>query len=190
MNLSTEHLLSIARNYWPSDGDWWIHPENHPEFKRLQDLWEQEMAKMDQWKAFIRELGSHLPDFSMGNITTPHDACFRCSAYPNFTPKSDSSNWVIVGCLSILAPIYTIYGVQEEFSGAKRIRSTVFFEPLPPEMQAPAEVMAKRIEETFGVNRLPREIAETPVPLFVEPVKPPHTTLFHALFIGPPESVW
>jgi hypothetical protein len=190
MTLSAEYLLSIARNYWPSDGDWWMHPENHPELKRFQDRWEQEMKRMDQWRELIRDVGSRLPDFHMGNLTTPHDACFRCGAYPNFISKSDSFSWVVVGCLSILAPLYTIYGVQQEFRGRKRIRSEVFFEPLPPEMQAPAEVMARRIEERFGVTRLPREIAEIPVPLFVEPVQPPNTTLFHALFIGPPDSVF
>jgi len=144
---------------------------------------------MDQWRAFLRELGRHLPDFTLGNITTPRDACFRCGAYPNFIRKSDSHRWVVVGCVSILAPVYTLYGVQREFNGTKQVRSTVLFEPLPPEMLAPAEVMARHIEATFGFSRLPREIAETPVPLYVEPVKPPHTTLFHALFLGPPESV-
>lgn len=189
MDLSAKHLQSIARNYWPSDGDWWMHPENSPELKRFQDLWEKEMEKMDQWRAFILDVESHLPDFTLGNITTPRDACFRCGAYPNFIRKPYSLRWVVVSCMSILAPVYTIYGAQFEYSGSKRIRDTVFLETLPPEMQVPAEVMARKLEETFGVSRLPREIAATPVPLFVEPVKPPHTTLFHALFLGPPESV-
>jgi hypothetical protein len=189
MNLSTEHLLSIARNYWPSDGNWWMHPENSPELQRFQALWRQEMEKMDQWRAFLRELGQQLPDFTLGNITTPRDACFRCGAYPNFIRKPYSLRWVVVGCVSILAPVYTLYGAQYEYSGEKRIRDTVFHEPLPPEMQAPAEVMARHIEATFGVSRLPREVAETPIPLFVEPVAPPHTNLFHALFISQPDRV-
>ncbi len=64
-----------------------------------------------------------------------------------------------------------------------------FFEPLPPEMRSPADVMARNIEEIFGFNALPREIAEIPVPLIVHWKEPPHTRLFHALFTSEPESL-
>jgi hypothetical protein len=56
-------------------------------------------------------------------------------------------------------------------------------------MRAPAGIIARRIVETFGAHALPREIAETAVPLFVDPQQPPNTTLFHALFTSQPERV-
>jgi hypothetical protein len=96
---------------------------------------------------------------------------------------------VVVGCVSILAPVYTVYGVRYEYSRGKRLRDEVFFEPLPAEMRGPAGVIARGIEATFGVSVLPRELAGTPVPLFVDPREPPDTTLFHALFISQPASV-
>lgn len=188
MPLSVEELLSTVRTCWPSDSAGGMHPESSPEFQRLQALWGQEARKLSDWRSFTRGLGSDLPGFILGNLTTLRDACFRCGAFPN--PQPASHSWAVVGCMSILAPLYTLYGFQMEYSGAKITRQTVIFEPLPPEMQRPAEVMARRIEETFGATKLPRELADIPVPLFVKPVEPPHTTLFHALFLGQPEGVW
>ncbi|QRK14260.1 hypothetical protein JQX13_13480 [Archangium violaceum] len=189
MTLSAEQLLSIARNYWPSDMESYLRPERSLEVARFQALWRQELGKMGQWGAFVRELNGELPGFTVGNVTAPVDACFRCAAYPETPSESSPFRWVVVGCVSILAPVHSVYGVQYEYSGGKRIRNEVFFEPLPVEMRVPADVLARRIEVTFGARVLPREIAETPVSLFVEPQKPPNTTLFHALFTSQPASV-
>ncbi len=56
-------------------------------------------------------------------------------------------------------------------------------------MHAPAEAMGRGLRETFDVHALPPELANTRVPLIVDPVMPPDTTLFHALFISEPERV-
>jgi hypothetical protein len=189
MPLSVEDLLSVARNYWRPDKDFNFRTENSPEAERFLDLWEQELKKMDQWRAFLRDLGGALPDFNVGNVTATCDACFRCSVYPKEESKHQPLRWVVVGCVSILAPVYAVYGVQYRYQGSERIDDKIFFDPLPPEMQAPADTLARRIESTFGVGLLPREIAETPIPLIVEPQEPPSTTLFHALFISQPERV-
>ncbi|AKJ00353.1 Hypothetical protein AA314_01979 [Archangium gephyra] len=69
------------------------------------------------------------------------------------------------------------------------IAAKVFFDPLPPEMQALAEVVGRKIEAMFGAEALPRELAETRIPLIVEFLEPPATTLFHALFSTDPENV-
>jgi hypothetical protein len=65
----------------------------------------------------------------------------------------------------------------------------LMFEPFPLEMDLSANVIARKIEATFGFSKLPRELAETPVPLFVQWVEPPRTTLFHALFTNEPDNV-
>jgi hypothetical protein len=189
MALTFEHLLSIARRYWPSTLEQYLHPESSPEVARFHALWEQELQKMEQWGACVRALNRDLPGFTLGNVTAPVDACLRCAAYPETPFERPGLRWVVVGCVSILAPVYTLYGVQYAYSDTKRIGHKVFFEPLPPEMQAPADIIAQGLESTFGVSKLPRQLAETPVPLFVDPQQPPNTTLFHALFISQPESV-
>jgi hypothetical protein len=196
MPISSEHLLSVVRNYWRSDHEFDDKLENSPETKRLQRVWEQELKKMEQWRVLLRDLGAALPHFNIGNATATCDASFRCSVYPNresvYTNQENepqSRRWAVVGCVSILAPVYTVYGVQYDYKGKERIAERVFFDPLPPEMQAPAEIVARKIEAMFGVEALPREIAETRIPLIVEPQEPPATTLFHALFTSQPERV-
>jgi len=189
MPLSSEHLLDIARNYWPSDKSYYLSQEHSPETKRLQELWEQELKKQSRWWAFLDELEQALPNFDIGDATAAGNTSFGCTAYPPNYRQMQRFRWAVVGCVSILAPVYIIYGVQSEYSGTKWSCGKVLLEPLPPEMQHPSSVIARKIEETFGVSALPRAIAETPVPLFVEWNEPPHTTLFHALFASQPERV-
>jgi hypothetical protein len=189
MDLTAEQLLSIARNYWRSDRYHHLTQEMSPEAYRLEERWEQELQKVDRWHAFLTELKKELPGFTIGDGTATPDACFRCVAYPVKGRPLPPFDWVVVGCISILAPLYMIYGIEFERAGKVRLSSKVSFEPLPAQMRHPADVFARKIEATFGVRALAREIAETPVPLVVEWKEPPETTLFHALFSNQPESV-
>ncbi|HEX5754632.1 MAG TPA: hypothetical protein VFZ09_51080 [Archangium sp.] len=184
MPLSAEELLSIVRNYFRLDKEFNYRPENSPEEDRFSEKWEQEIKKMEQWRVFLRELKGALPDFDIGNATATCTSCFRCAAYPNAQPTGSA----VVGCVSILAPVYTVYGVQYTYRGGERSHE-VFLDSLPPGMQVPAAIIARRIEAAFGVEALPHGIAQTPIPLIVEPQEPPTTTLFHALFLSQPERV-
>ncbi|HEX5751118.1 MAG TPA: hypothetical protein VFZ09_33140 [Archangium sp.] len=189
MPLSAEQLLGIARSYWRSDKDYYLRQEKSPETERLQALWERELEKVERWKAFLKDLQQELPGFSIGNVVTTADASFRCIAYPVKGTPPPSFDQAVVGCVSILAPVYIIYGVEYERTGASRSNPRIVFEPLPPGMRFPADVIARRIEAVFGVSALPRDIAEVPVPLFVEWKEPPNTTLFHALFTSEPGNL-
>jgi hypothetical protein len=184
MPLSPEQLLAVAEEYWRADKAY----DGSLEHRRLTDLWDQELKKLGQWWALMDELKKDLPGFTIGNATATPDACFRCAAY---SPGSESSTrrFIIVGCVSILAPVYTIYGVDYVSVDKRRHDARVFFEPLPAEMRSPADVISRRIEARFGVSALPRDIADIRIPLYVEPVEPPNTTLFHALFTSEPESL-
>lgn len=195
MPISAESLLSVVRNYWRSDHEFDGRPERSPETERFQSLWEEKLERMGEWHMLLGELQAALPQFSIGNATATSDACFRCSVYMEREPISNQGNEqltrrrVVVGCVSILAPVYTVYGVQYDYRGEERIADRAFFDPLPSDMRAPAEIVAGKIEAMFGVEAVPREIAETQIPLIVGPHEPPDTTLFHALFTGWPESV-
>ncbi|KFA88947.1 hypothetical protein [Archangium violaceum] len=189
---SAEDLLALVRNYFRPDKDFNYRPESSPEHERFSEQWERALERMDQWRAFLRELRGELPDFDIGNVTAPCDSCFRCATYPKDKIRPITSSWSVVGCLSILAPVYTVYGARYTYwyTDKGRERSDeVFLYSLPPEMQGPASIIARGIEATFGAEALPREIAETRIPLIVEPQEPPDTTLFHALFISEPEKV-
>jgi hypothetical protein len=144
---------------------------------------------MEQWRAFLDALDKDLPDFIIGNATAPGDGSFRCAVYFPEGRTPPGIQRVVVGCVSVLAPVYALYGVESEYRGEKRIRDTVIYEPLPSDMAAVADVVSRRIRETFDVHALPREVADTRIPLIVDPVMPPDTTLFHALFISAPERL-
>jgi hypothetical protein len=145
MKPSAEQLLAIVRNYWPSeDLDVYCGFKRTPEVERFEELWERELKKIDRWRAFLASFRAELPEFTLSDITAPVDASFRCGAYPKADPQQTQREWVVVGCLSILAPVYTVYGVQYTYDGKKRSHE-LFFEPLPPEMRAPADVIANRI---------------------------------------------
>jgi hypothetical protein len=190
MSLSTEQLLAIARTYWRADKSYELRQEKSPEAARLEVRWNQALARVDRWQAFLRELKQELPDFTIGDGTATPDACFRCVVYPVKGRPLPPFDWIVVGCVSILAPIYIVYGVEYGRVGnRKRLNPRLRFEPFPSGMRHPADVIARKIEESFGVSKLPRERAETPVPLFVQWVEPPETTLFHALFTNEPHNV-
>ncbi|WNG42720.1 hypothetical protein F0U60_00380 [Archangium minus] len=187
---SKEYLISVAHDYWRQDKDYQLRQEKSPEERRREARWNKELEKIDRWHALLRDLRQELPEFTIGDGTATPDACFRCVAYPAKGRPMPPHDWVIVGCISILAPIYIVYSVQYGRVGHKdRLNPRIGFEPFPLEMKLPADILSRKIEETFGVSKLPREIAETPVPLFVKWVEPPETTLFHALFTNEPDNV-
>jgi hypothetical protein len=189
MTSSDERLLAIARTYWRPDKDYHFKLETSPETQRLQRLWEQELKQAGRWEALLDRLETSLPDFTLGDATATCDAAFRCAVYPPRGEPLPRFRWVVVGCVSILAPVYSVYGVRYEYVGAKRLGEQVYLSSLPPEMKSPADLVGRNIEEVFGYSALPPELAEMPVPLFVEPREPPQTTLFHALFTSQPERV-
>jgi hypothetical protein len=192
MTMSVEDLLALTRQYWRADDEYYVRGEKSPEAKRFEALWKQALPRLDEWRAMLEELRRDLPGFSLGQITTTIDSCFRCSAAPPNEQLKPPQRWVVVGCMSILAPVYSIYGLRYEYRGEQLLKVSneqLFFAELPPEMRRPADALAQRIETRFGVRRLPPEIAQTPIPLYVEVKAPPHTTLFHALFSSEPFSV-
>jgi hypothetical protein len=191
MDFSPERLLTVARKYWRPDRDYESTGERSPEFMRLSDLWEERRRDdQDRWFAFLNDLRQLLPGFTIGDATPGSSSgSFRCVAYAKSPRKPPPFRFALAGCVSILAPVYTVYGVQYDFVGRERYNPRLSFEPFPPEMQDPAALIAEKIKTTFGVHRLSREVAETPIPLIVEGKEPPETTLFHAFFDSQPDNL-
>lgn len=187
--LSTDQLLALAHTYWRSDTTYDLRQERSPETERREERWEQALREIGRWHALLRDLRAELPRFTIGDGTATPDACFRCVVYPVKGDPLPPFGWAVVGCVSILAPLYIVYGVRYEDTSQTRGRPKLCFEPLPPEMKPSADILSKKFEETLGLTKLPRELAETPVPLFVEWVEPPRTTLFHALFTNAPDNL-
>jgi hypothetical protein len=186
MSLTAEQLISIAHCYWQSFKDY--NQEPSPEDERRFALCEQKLQEHGRWLALLMDLRRELPESSIGDYTGGHP-CFCCVAYPSRSPPQPALRWAVVGCVSFLAPVYTLYGVQFDYSNNDRIFKQLALWPLPYEVRTTAAIIATKLEAAFEVTALPHELAQLPVPLFVEFTEPPKTTLFHALFMSNPENL-
>ena len=192
MNFSTEKLLAIARNYWRADTVYDEKRERSPEALRLDALLQETLQRDDysRWLKLDQELQQELPGFIISSGVSAHEHCFQCVAYSGFKPGGfPRFRLAVAGCISILAPVYIVYGLEYDLTRSEVHYPKLSFEPLPPEMRGPADLISRKLETTFDVRKLPREVAETPIPLIVRWKEPPETTLFHALFTSLPENV-
>lgn len=189
MTLSAEKLLAIASNYWDSSKDFYLRQETSPRTEKLQAAWTRELENVERWWSFRDDLQRSLPGFELKLMGSTADAGFRFIVYPLLCSQLPRYNWSIVGCVSILAPVYTVYAVEYDYTDGKRSQFKAIFEPTLPGMDFPVRVISRKIEETFSFSAVPSDIARTPIPLFVESKEPPHTTLFDALFTSEPASI-
>jgi hypothetical protein len=194
MKLSVEELIARASHYWPADFEWHERGEIPPETHRLWALYKEEWPRRGaQWLALVEDLQQKLPGYSIYNSTVPVDPSFRFTIRPPKERLKPRLDQMVVGCLSLIAPVYSVYGLQHEYRRRKRVMSAndrLFLDELPQELREPADVAARRIEAHFGVERLTPEVAATPVPLYVDITFPPHATLFHALISEQADSVY
>jgi hypothetical protein len=186
---STEDLVRIVRNYYNSSSDFLFMSEPSPEENRRQVLWMQWMENMEPWTAFRARLRAELPNYKTGEACSSADGGPRCVVYPPRKSWFPQANWEVVGCVSLLAPVYFVYGVEYDYIDGRTQNYKASFGPPPSNMVLPTQVVARVIEEIFGFSALSREQAETPVPLYAGLLEPPETTLFHTLFTSAPGSV-
>ncbi|WP_155893301.1 hypothetical protein [Cystobacter fuscus] len=188
-SLSAEDLIRVVRNYYDSSNEFHFTPEPSPEENRRQALWTQWIENMGPWRAFRAKLRSELPNYKIGETYSSADGGPRCIIYPPKESNTPFASWIVVGCVSLLAPVYFVYGVECDYIEGRLRRNKASFEPPPPNMILPAQVVARTIEASFGFSAVPREIAETPVHLFAGLLEPPKTTLLHTLFTNAPDII-
>jgi hypothetical protein len=189
MTPSKEELINIVRKYYDSSNAFVFTTELSPEVNRHYGIWEQWAANMGPWRAFRAALDSALPNYRIGETYPSADGGPRCMIRLPKESRSPTFNWAVVGCVSLLAPVYFVYGVEYDYvDGRLRNQKASFGQP-PPGMVFPTQVVARTIEKIFGFSALPRELAETPVPLYAGLLEPPKTTLFHTLFTSDPGNI-
>jgi hypothetical protein len=188
-NLSKDDLLAIVRSYYDSHNKFLYTSETSQETKRLHALWTHRLEDMGSWNTFLDELERELPNLIIGDTLSTSDGGPRCLVYPPKESRSPKANWVVVGCVSLLAPVYMVYGVECDYTEGGFRNERASFEQPPPSMALPAQIVARKIERTFGFSAVSRELAETPVPLFVGGLEPSEATLFHALFTSDPSVI-
>ncbi|WP_434384778.1 hypothetical protein [Melittangium boletus] len=185
MHPSREELLDTVRRYYDADTSSHFTTATSPQAARRHERWARWTADLRDWDALRDELSRELPGYLTGELYPTTDGGPRCLVYP----PEGAVEWVVVGCVSLLAPVYFIYGVQYTHEEGGPRTPHVRFEPAPAPMAHPARILARAIETRWGYSALPRELAETPVPLVTGWREPPETTLFHALFTNTPDNL-
>ncbi|RKH71514.1 hypothetical protein D7X96_08390 [Corallococcus interemptor] len=185
-------MLAIARRYWRADQTHDFRLDPSPEYVRYEGLWDEKRKEFNRWEALLQELQRALPDCKVWDYTPPTaNPSFGALVYP---PSEEVTHrpqvtWTVAGYLSILAPVYTVHCVRREFLGHQLRSAKAFLGPIPLELRGIADIVARGIEAHYGATALPLEVAQTPVPLYVNLMKPPETTLFHALFTADPWNI-
>ena len=188
-HLSTEALIEIVQKYYDSSNAFLFTTEPTPEESRRQALWSEWIENTEPWEALTSTLRSELSTHIIGETYSSADGGPRCMIYPPKGSRTTSSNWIVVGCISLLAPVYFVYGIECDYIKGRFQNKKARFGPPPSTMSLPAQVVARTIETSFGFSVVPREVAETPVHLFAGNLDPPKTTLFHALFTNAPDII-
>jgi len=194
MPYTGDQLAAIARRYWRNDKIYDSGTAPSPEYLELCLRWQEVNEHVDEWYDFARKLRTVLPHLKIGNHAAACDAAWKYLAYEQFRSGSSEFRFVVVGCVSLLAPVYTLYGVEYDFgepshTGRKLLNPRLSLIPLPPAMREIGAAMGREIEAYFGAELISRELLETPVSLIVNFKEPPHTTLLHALFTEQPENL-
>jgi hypothetical protein len=189
MSLLKKDLIDIAQQYYEASSEVHSTPELSPETERRNALWAQWIENRSSWTALRATLRSELPGYDTGETYSTHDGGPRCLVYPPKESRTPVGNWIVVGCISLLAPVYCVYGVECDYIEGRLRNDTASFAPPPSSMALPAKAVARAIETTLGFNVVPRDIAETPVHLFAGGLVPPETTLFHVLFTNAPSRI-
>jgi hypothetical protein len=85
---------------------------------RRQAVWTRWIENRGPWSAFRARLRSELPKhYSTGETYATDDGALRCLVYLPRELRTPTSNWVVVGCVSLLAPVYFVYGVEYDQLG-------------------------------------------------------------------------
>lgn len=186
---SREELITLVRQHYPSSNALMFTSERSPETRRLDDKWEHWVSNLESWDAFRDELSRALPHHIIGETYPSMEGGPRGVIYMPQEAWAPHANWDVVGCMSLLAPVYFVYGVEWDFLDGRRQNLRARFSSPPPSMAGPARVIAETMERMLGLAPLPRELADTPVPVYAGSLEPHETTLFHALFTSAPQRI-
>lgn len=125
------------------------------------------VQELSTWPAFLQRLKDQFSNCTVSNKTLPsYDPCYACQVYLTEIHPGRSLRYDAVVCLlSLLAPVYAIYGCCDVMNGESWTR----FPPLPEEFQDHERRLAVLIEAEFGFTRLASDVLLTPTPDLVPP---------------------
>ncbi|WNG20741.1 hypothetical protein [Cystobacter fuscus] len=188
MSFTVSELIELCRQYYPTGRtlDDHLH-ETSSQWQRFHAKWHEALADQHQWLEFRRRVAAAFPTSLVGDATAyTHDGGYRCCIYAvEPRDKADGVSQEVVGCVSLLAPVYFIYCTQHRYRGGRRESpaDTVFLEEMPVKLGPTVSRLADLIESALGCQSLPPHVARTLIPdLCLDHIEPGHASLFKALF--------
>ncbi|AKJ08335.1 hypothetical protein ATI61_1255 [Archangium gephyra] len=185
---TVSELMEVCRQYYPAGRTLDDHEHGaSPEWHRFHSRWHEAMADRSRWLTLRGALEDAFPGNVVGDATAyTHDGGYRCSVQA-IEPgdKADGVSLEVVGCVSLLAPLYFVYGTQHRYRGGRRENpaAAFFLEALPETLTSSASKVARAIESVFGYQPLPVQWASVPVAgVCLDHFEPAEATLFRALF--------
>ena len=188
VSLDIDSLLTLMRAYYPSGIDAedprYRQTEQAKRLKALMDGMARAMGARDMltdglapvpdevlelgatvaafgaWPSFVQRLRDEFPDCKVWDKTVPwYDPSYVCQiSWPN-GEYGESARDAVVGVLSLLAPVYAIFGVRQAGQREHWMR----FPPLPGDFQIREAQLASLIETEFGFVRLDNDTLTVPM---------------------------
>jgi len=168
-------LIRLARRFYPTGFPSWEEDHDEPvlayqrtpEHQRWEAAWENAL-RWKQWAPLMDALRAAFPDSKMGSLTPAyHTACRFCCLYlEQSLPDGSQLVTRVAGAISVLAPLYLVYTTTQLLrSDATSTQPQLSFGVEPSRGTRPYEdKMAHHIEQVFGYQPFPLDMAGVPLP--------------------------
>jgi hypothetical protein len=191
-------LLEVVHHYYP-EAKWAYdsNPRATPEGQRYSAAWQRALEDYARWVDLVQQFEQGFPEYGVMDITmSTGTQCYRVGVS---IPKHEipvrppCEIHEVIGCVSILAPVYLIYGLHRVFT-IKRVQgsNTLRFQ-LTGEMARCATRLSWAIEQYYPSHRpLPIEAGEVRIVdrhILSSNYMPGELTLRDALFCADLDNV-
>jgi hypothetical protein len=166
---SLQALVERVHHYWPanlasSDDTRYVMSE---EILRQGALREAALKDSSRWNALLEQLEQALPEGEPWELPyLLHEPCryVRVSVPAPGLTKGAGELRELAGMVSVLAPVYAIFGSRQRYEDERMVWNELYFPPLPPEFHPHEATLARLIEAQLGCTRLSNDVLFTPVP--------------------------
>jgi len=197
---SREELMLIARSFYPP-GIFYDAPGYNASLQRRRfwECWRSALENPAGWDECRARIRSRVqPAAAVSNMTMPgHGGGLRMGLYfpadqAQLRYEDAFTETLVLGCVSVLAPLYIIHGVRVEHRRGHSVSPhTALYGILPDPYCDHARIMSEEIERVFGYAPVSAEDAQSIVQdVSIEPNDIGGSTLMQALFCSDPTNVF
>ncbi|HZI12552.1 MAG TPA: hypothetical protein VE153_19370 [Myxococcus sp.] len=162
-DLSPKALVDLAHRYWPAN----LLSTDDPRYTTSEEIQRQKALRDTAWKdsgswaAFLERLEQEMPGCAPWDLPyLLHEPCRYC----RISLPGPGEVRELACMVSILAPVYVLFGSRQRYESERMVWNEVSFPPLPDGFQPQESTLARLVETQLGCTRLDRDALFTPVP--------------------------